>query len=86
MKLLPIGSVALLKEANKKLMIYGLKQEDLETKTIYDYVGCLFPEGNIDEESNFLFNQSDIERTYFTGYMNEEQEKFLKSIPNGLVR
>jgi hypothetical protein len=86
MELLPIGSVVLLKQANKKLMIYGLKQEDKEAEKIYDYVGCLFPEGNIDENSNFLFNQTDIEKIYFVGYMNKEQEQFLKSIPKGLVR
>ncbi|MCR3758701.1 DUF4176 domain-containing protein [Clostridium felsineum] len=86
MKILPIGSVVLLKGANKKLMIYGLKQEDIEAKVTYDYVGCLFPEGNIDANSNYLFNGVDIEKVYFVGYMDEEQEKFLESIPSQLFR
>ena len=53
-KLLPIGSVVLLKEAKKRLMIIGyyptIISEEGNTTT-YDYSGCLFPEGIIDSES-----------------------------------
>ena len=45
-ELLPIGSVVLLNEGTKKLMIYGVMQSDTENNQ-YDYVGVLYPEGNI---------------------------------------
>lgn len=39
--LLPIGSVVTLKEGTKKLMIMGRLQQNMKTKKIYDYAGCL---------------------------------------------
>ena len=49
-KYLPIGTVVLLKGAEKRVMITGfcateLKESD-ETKT-WDYSGCIYPEGFI---------------------------------------
>lgn len=43
--LLPIGSVVTLKEGTKKLMIIGRLQQNVNTQKIYDYAGCLWPEG-----------------------------------------
>jgi len=80
---LPIGSVVLLKNANKKLMIYGRKQLQADTGKLWDYVGCLYPEGNISAEFTYMFNHADISEVIFTGFKNEEEEKFqilLKSI------
>ena len=45
--LLPIGSVVLLKGGVKRLMIYGVRQTDKKDNTEYDYIGVLYPEGNI---------------------------------------
>ena len=43
---LPIGSVVLLKNSTKKLMIMGFAQVAAENQEkVYDYVGCVFPEG-----------------------------------------
>lgn len=39
--LLPIGSVVTLKEGTKKLMITGRLQQNMKTKKLYDYAGCL---------------------------------------------
>ena len=55
-ELLPIGSVVLLKEGKKKLMTFGVKQTDANTKKEYDYIGVLYPEGNIGDGGQFLFN------------------------------
>lgn len=73
MELLPIGSVVLLKNGVKTLMIYGRKQLDVETGKTFDYLGCLYPEGNISEDMNFLFNGENIEKVLFKGYENEEE-------------
>lgn len=83
-KLLPNGSIVLLKGGNKRLMIYGRKQllvteEDIENEsdlTMYDYLAVPYPEGYISPEYTFVFNHSDIEKIIFTGYVDEEEEEF----------
>lgn len=76
-KFLPIGSVVLLGEAKKKLMITGYAQIDLEKNDkIYDYCGCLFPEGMIASDKILVFNHSDISQVVFTGYSDDEQKRF----------
>ena len=40
--LLPIGSVVTLKEGTKRLMIIGRLQQNVRTKKVYDYAGCLW--------------------------------------------
>lgn len=47
--LLPIGSVVTLKEGTKRLMIIGRLQQNVRTKKVYDYAGCLWPEGYMDK-------------------------------------
>ena len=74
---LPIGSVVLLEEGEKTIMIYGRKQIHAETEIMYDYVACLYPEGNIDDEHTYLFNHDQIAEVLFTGYINEEEKAFL---------
>lgn len=79
--LLPIGSVILLKNAKKKLMIYGIKQLDSNNPEVeYDYIGVFYPEGNMGPDYQFLFNHDDIEKVYFEGYDTEEREKLIREI------
>lgn len=78
--LLPIGSIVLLKDASKKLMIIGIMQVNQKENKIYDYLGVPYPEGYIGSEHNFLFNHSDINDVIFTGYMNPEREIFMKAM------
>jgi hypothetical protein len=75
--LLPIGTVVLLKEGNKRLMIIGVvqKQADEEGK-IWDYAGCLYPEGYISAEQTYLFNGDQIDRIFALGFQDEEQFAF----------
>ena len=80
MELLPIGSVVLLKDGEKRLMIYGIKQFNEEKNELYDYVGCLYPEGNISSEYNYVFNHVDIETVYFVGLVDAEFELFRKGL------
>ncbi|MCL2012616.1 MAG: DUF4176 domain-containing protein [Cystobacterineae bacterium] len=73
-KYLPIGTVVLLKEANKPLMIYGKQQLDTGTEETYDYVACFYPEGNIGQEHTYLFNADEIAQVLFVGFDNEENK------------
>lgn len=78
---LPIGSVVILKNNNKSIMITGYYSveyaNDLE---IYDYSGCAYPEGVMIKSSYCSFNQKDIKEVLFEGYKTEEYTK----LTNGL--
>lgn len=78
-KLLSIGSVVLLKEADKRIMVIGYYPTFLEEEKeiTYDYSGCLFPEGVFDSQSTMLFNHKDIDKIYYYGLMDEEQGDFM---------
>ena len=73
---LPIGSVVLLKNGKKRIMIYGRRQLNAD-KVLFDYVACLYPEGNINDDYNFLFNNEDIDKVVFRGYSDEEDKEFI---------
>lgn len=79
--LLPIGSIVLLKDATKKMMIYGIKQSQVtDTEKEYDYIGVLYPEGNMGEKFQFLFNHEDIQSIIFRGYEDIERQTFIKNL------
>lgn len=68
---LPIGSVVLLKNGNKRAMIIGYYQyKDGDRTKIYDYVGVGYPEGFIQSESLALFDHSQIEILYAIGHQD----------------
>ena len=84
---LPIGSVVLLKDAEKKLMIIGIKQikEDEEQKE-FDYIGVLYPEGYLGNDTNYLFNHTDINDIVFTGYTNPERNEFIDFLKEAYLK
>lgn len=77
-KYLPIGSVVTLKNGTKKLMIIGRSQVCKEK--IYDYSACLFPEGYLNKDSLYVFNNEDVEDLYYVGMQNEEEFVFRKAL------
>ena len=82
MTLLPIGSVVLLNEAEKKLMIIGILQRNGEE--VFDYVGCPYPEGLLDSENLFLFNHKDIAEISYLGFDYIERQIFIKKLETEL--
>ncbi len=77
--LLPIGSVVLLKNGIKKLMIIGVVPYDKEApEQVYDYIGVLYPEGFLGDKTNFLFQHEDITDIVFRGYDDSERMQFVK--------
>lgn len=78
--LLPIGSIVLLKDAEKRVMIFGVCQTDTDTGREFDYIAVMYPEGNIGESMRFLFNHSDIQEICFRGYHDEERTVFLTNL------
>ncbi len=85
--LLPIGSRVLLKGSQKKVMIIGffvaMKKED--KKEVYDYLGCLWPEGVIDSDKNIVFNKEDIEEVITKGVEDDEETTFKQRLADALL-
>lgn len=76
-KFLPIGTVVMLKNGKKRLMITGFCiAEDKERQKVFDYCGCVYPEGIIKSNQTFLFDHSQIEKIYYMGLIDEEEKKF----------
>lgn len=79
--LLPIGSIVLLKDGEKRLMINGIMQTDAGgTGKSYDYMGILYPEGHIGEGFQYLFNHEDINEIIFRGFDDTERVEFLDKL------
>ncbi|MGK0719946.1 DUF4176 domain-containing protein [Streptococcus uberis] len=74
--ILPIGTVVTLKNGSLKVMItaryplYNYKNRI----GYFDYSGCVFPSGVTDNQTYF-FNTDDIEKVWFTGYIDENELK-----------
>jgi len=80
-QLFPIGSIVILKEGTKKLMIFGRKQQ-VETDEVrkFDYMGCPYPEGYMNPDFTYLFNHDDIQEVVSTGYEDQEERTFQENV------
>ncbi len=80
-KYLPIGTVVLLKEGKKRIMITGFCCTSEEDKTkMWDYSGCLYPEGFIMSNQVLLFDHAQIDKIYYIGLIDEEEKKFKENL------
>ena len=80
-KYLPIGTVVLLKGGKKRVMITGFCCTDKgNNDKVYDYIGCLYPEGIITSDKNLLFDHSQIDKVYHLGLVDDEEKKFKDSL------
>ena len=80
-KYLPIGTVCLLKGAKKRVMITGFCTiADTNKEEIYDYNGCMYPEGVITSDKTCLFNHDQIEKIYYMGYSDQEDKLFKNNL------
>ena len=75
---LPIGSIVLLKGGTKRVMVCGRVQRQVDNDVIWDYSSCLYPEGMIDPNQLFLFNNEDIDRLFFIGMQDAEEIEYRK--------
>ena len=80
--LLPIGTVVLLKNSKKRVMIIGVMQKQTKEneEIIWDYSACLYPEGYMGPDKTFLFNSNQIETVFSVGYQDQEQFLFKDKI------
>jgi hypothetical protein len=71
--LLPIGSVVLLNDSEKRVMIFGRLVKHKQKNETWDYVGCPYPEGNLGPDKNFLFNHNQIKILFSIGFQDNEE-------------
>lgn len=71
--LLPIGSVVKLEGGERFVMIIGRIVLAQGNDNIFDYVGCLYPEGMAKDDNLTFFNRDNIEQIYFIGYQDEQE-------------
>lgn len=83
-KLLPLGSVVLVKGGNKRVMICGRIQARAGERRIYDYSACYYPEGIIDSREMLFFDHDAIERLFFVGFQDEEELAYREETLSGL--
>lgn len=80
-KFLPVGTVVKLKDGEKKVMITGFLQESpLHKLRIYDYCGCLYPEGTNNIKDNLYFDHKDIINLCFLGYRDLEETEYKQKL------
>ena len=80
-KYLPIGTVVILKGGKKRTMVTGfcaISQDNPDK--VYDYSGCLYPEGFISSNQTLLFDHSQIEKIFYMGLVDEEESNFKKKL------
>mgnify|MGYP003307887547 FL=1 len=76
-KYLPVGTVVLLENGSKRVMINGFCTMDAnKPDKIYDYSGVLFPEGSLSSDQTLLFDHSQIVRVDHYGLDDQEEKEF----------
>ena len=80
-KFLPIGTVVILKGAKKRVMITGfcVSSENMKEK-MWDYGGCLYPEGILDSSQSCAFNHDQIEHIFHYGLIDDEEVEFRQQL------
>ncbi len=80
-KYLPIGTIVMLKGGKKRVMICGFLSINQDTpEKVYDYSGCLYPEGVISTNQTLLFDHSQIEMVYHMGLIDDEEKNFKQKL------
>jgi len=76
-KYLPVGTVVLLRNGTKRVMINGFCTMDAsKPDKVYDYSGVLFPEGSLSSDQTLLFDHEQIVRVDHVGLVDQEEKDF----------
>lgn len=82
--LLPIGSIVRLVDGEKRVMVTGRIAASDDMISIYDYVGCLYPEGVTGTDEFLFFNRDNIADIFFIGFQDIEEMEFRHGILDNL--
>lgn len=76
-KYLPLGTVVLLEGGTKRVMITGFATASSDDPDlIYDYAGCMYPQGFITSNQTILFDHDQIQKIYHFGLIDPEWVEF----------
>lgn len=76
-KYLPLGTVVLLEGGTKRVMITGFATAfSDDPDLIYDYAGCMYPQGFITSNQTVLFDHDQIQKIYHFGLIDPEWVEF----------
>ena len=80
-KYLPIGTVVLLTGGTKRVMITGFcVRTQKDEKKMWDYTGCMYPEGMIRADQTLLFDHNQIQTIYHVGLVDDEELRFKENL------
>ena len=85
-KYLPVGTVCSLVNSKKKLVVTGFYVIEQTSNKIFDYSGCIYPEGIIDPQKVILFNHDQIVEILHMGYKNEEEKEFKDKLKQYIIQ
>lgn len=83
---LPLGSIVLLKDAKRYVVVIGYTVVEEGSKEVWDYLGCAYPIGVVDPTKNLLFNKDQIKEVIFTGFRDEEGRRFRNKLTESLKK
>ena len=76
-KYLPLGTVVLLEGGTKRVMITGFATASSDDPDlIYDYAGCMYPQGFITSNQTVLVDHDQIQKIYHFGLIDPEWVEF----------
>lgn len=80
-KYLPLGTVVLLEGGTKRVMITGFATASSDDPDlIYDYAGCMYPQGFITSNQTVLFDHDQIQKIYHFGLIDPEWVEFQSNL------
>ena len=69
---LPIGSVVTLQDGVRPVMVVGVMAQDSNTGKWWDYMGCPYPEGMGNAETDYFFDASMIREIQQLGLVDAD--------------
>lgn len=93
-RFLPIGTVVMLNGGKKEVMIISYcifptngtvkdGKEIVNEKKMYEYGGCIYPEGMINSNLICAFNHDQIAEVLYMGYETDKQKELSKVMNDG---
>ena len=78
--LLPCGSIVKLYGGARYVMICGRVVFAYGDDHVYDYTGCLYPEGMAHEDKMLFFDREAIERILFIGFQDRQEIEYREQV------
>ena len=68
---LPAGTVVMLEDGERPIMVAGFMIEDAVSGKYWDYVGYPYPEGAREANTDYFFDRSMVKHVLQVGFLND---------------